>query len=479
MLNPVKPGHSKETRADRGIDRRRCNPANPDGRARAAERMTGLLRGRQTVRLPSLSQHLGHGMTAAPAYITPDQLCVGLYIQLELGWWEHDFTFSNFKIKDEGQIKALRDLGLKRLRYDPARSDCEPLELEPDAPHPPEPEEAPAPSPEDIARQERVVKLSKLRKRLAEVDRKFILASQQVKQLNQTLRSQPEEALKQAGQVVGDLVASVLGEDGAALHSINGKPAEDAYFHSLNVTVLSVMLGRQLGYDSEACHSLGLGALLHDMGKMDVPSKVLLKPEPLTRPEQQLLQMHTEFGLRRSQQLMLDDEVQRIIHEHHEYCDGSGYPKQLHEASIGRLSRVVCITNHFDNLCNPLNPRDGLSPHEALSRMYGQYRQRFDEVMLKAFIRCMGVYPPGSLVQLQDDRYGLVLGMHPTLPLKPTLILFDPKVPKEEALIVNLEHEPSIAIARSVRPGQVPADALEYLDPRQQVTYYVEPRTRG
>ena len=111
--------------------------------------------------------------------------------------------------------------------------------------------------------------------------------------------------------------------------------------------------------------------------------------------------------------------------------------------------------------------------------MYGQYRQRFDEVMLKAFIRCMGVYPPGSLVQLQDDRYGLVLGMHPTLPLKPTLILFDPKVPKEEALIVNLEHEESIAIARSVRPAQVPPEALEYLDPRQQVTYYVDPRTRG
>jgi len=308
------------------------------------------------------------------------------------------------------------------------------------------------------------------------VDRKFIQASQQVKTLNQTLRGQPEEAIKQAGAVVSGLVEVMLGEDGAALHSINGKAADNAYSHPLNVTVLSVMLGRQLGFDAETCHILGLGALLHDMGKLEVPSKVLLKVEPLTRPEQQLLQLHTEFGLRRGQKLMLDDEVLRILNEHHEYCDGSGYPRQLREAAIGRLSRVVCITNHFDNLCNPPNPRDGLSPHEALSKMFNQQRQCFDEVALKAFIRCMGIYPPGSLVQLDDGRYGLVLGMHPSLPLKPTLILYDADVPKEEALIVNLEHEPRLSIARSLRSAQLPAAELEYLNPRQQLTYYVDPR---
>lgn len=413
-------------------------------------------------------------MSEAPAYISPDQLCVGLYVQLDLRWWEHDFTFNSFKIKNEAQIKALLDLGLERLRYHPARSDCEPLALKP---APTEaPAQAPQPSAEEQARQVRAAKLSVLRKRLAEVDRKFIQASQQVKALNQTLRSQPEEAVKHAGAVVSGLVEAMLGEDGAALHSITGKAADNAYSHPLNVTVLSLMLGRHLGFDAETSHILGLGALLHDMGKLEVPSKVLLKAEPLTRPEQQLLQLHTEFGLRRGQQLMLDDEVLRILHEHHEYCDGSGYPRQLSEAAIGRLSRLVCITNHFDNLCSPPNARDGLSPHEALAKMFNQQRQCFDEVALKAFIRCMGIYPPGSLVQLDDGRYGLVLGMHPSLPLKPTLILFDSDVPKEEALIVNLEHEPRLSIARSLRPAQLPPAELEYLNPRQQLTYYVDPR---
>lgn len=416
-------------------------------------------------------------MPANLPYISPNQLCIGLYVHLDLSWWEHSFAFSNFKIKDEGQLKQLRTLGLKRLRYDPARSDCAPLPL-PESPvqQPPQP---PPPDPQEQARQARVQQLSVLRKRLSEVDRAFVQASQRVKAINQSLRNQPEETVKQAGALVNELVATMLGEDGVALHSITGKAAEDAYVHSLNVTVLSMMLGRQLGLDAEASHMLGMGALLHDIGKLELPSKVLLKPPPLTRPEQQLLEMHTLYGKRLGEKLMLDDDVLRIIYEHHEHCDGSGYPQQLREASIGRLSRIVCIANHFDKLCNPLDPRVALSPHEALARMFlPQYRVRFDDVALKAFIRCMGVYPPGSLVQLADERYALVLGMHPTLPMKPTLIIYDPAVPKEEALIVNLEAEPKLAIASSMRPSQLPPEALEYLNPRQQLSYYVDPRRR-
>lgn len=413
-------------------------------------------------------------MSEPNAYISPDQLCVGLYIQLDLAWWEHNFAFNNFKIKDAGQIKSLRALGLQRLRYDPERSDCEPLPLNDHTPI--SAPSAPANlTPQQQAAAERAEKLKALRKRLAQVDRRFIQAGQQIKALNQTLRSRPEEALKQAGEIVGGMVDTLLTGSGAVLHSINSKAAEEHYYHALNVTTLSLLLGRQLGLNSEDCHTLGLGALLHDIGKLQIPSKVLLKNEPLTRPEQQLLQLHCEFGLRMGQKLMFDDEVLRIIHEHHEYCDGSGYPRQLHEAGIARLSRLVCITNHFDNLCNPLNPRNALTPHEALALMFKHQQSRFDAVALKAFIRVMGVYPPGSLVALDDERFGIVLGMNPSIPLKPTLIVYDETIPKAEALIVDLEQEPTLSIAACMRPTQLPAAALEYLNPRQQVSYFVEP----
>ncbi|WP_395504859.1 HD-GYP domain-containing protein [Ectopseudomonas hydrolytica] len=412
-------------------------------------------------------------MPAHTPYISPEQLCVGLYVHLDLSWWEHDFAFSSFKIKDEAQISALRALKLKQLRYDPARSDCPPLPQSESTPPPAAAE--PAVDPQSQERQQRAERLRQLRTRLADVDRRFIEASQRIKTLNQTLRSRPEDAMRQAGVIVGAMVETLLGAPGVVLHGITGKAAEDSYFHALNVTVLSLLLGRQLGLDSEACHSLGLGALLHDIGKLEVPSKVLLKAEPLTRPEQQLLQMHSDFGLRMGQKLMLDDEVLRIIHEHHEHCDGSGYPRGLREAAIGRLSRLVAITNHFDNLCNPLDPRQALSPHEALALMFKQQRERFDEVALKAFIRVMGIYPPGSLVQLEDERYALVLGMNPSQALKPTLIVYDAEVAKEEALILDLAQEPKLAIARSLRPAQLPLEVLEYLSPRRNLSYHIEP----
>ncbi|ARS47414.1 phosphohydrolase [Ectopseudomonas mendocina] len=412
-------------------------------------------------------------MPAHTPYISPEQLCVGLYVHLDLSWWEHDFAFSSFKIKDEAQISALRALKLKQLRYDPARSDCPPLPQSESTPPPAAAE--PTVDPQSQERQQRAERLRQLRTRLADVDRRFIEASQRIKTLNQTLRSRPEDAMRQAGVIVGAMVETLLGAPGVVLHGITGKAAEDSYFHALNVTVLSLLLGRQLGLDSEACHSLGLGALLHDIGKLEVPSKVLLKVEPLTRPEQQLLQMHSDFGLRMGQKLMLDDEVLRIIHEHHEHCDGSGYPRGLREAAIGRLSRLVAITNHFDNLCNPLDPRQALRPHEALALMFKQQRERFDEVALKAFIRVMGIYPPGSLVQLEDERYALVLGMNPSQALKPTLIVYDAEVAKEEALILDLAQEPKLAIARSLRPAQLPLEVLEYLSPRRNLSYHIEP----
>ncbi len=415
-------------------------------------------------------------MPSSAPYIQPEQLCIGLYVQLELSWWQHGFAFSHFKIRDQAQLDSLRQLNLPRVRYDPARSDCQPLPLETaPAERPAAPVEV---DPQQRARDARVAQLSALRTRLAEVDKRFIQTGQQIKALNQTLRGHPENTMREAGEIVSAMVDTILGAPGVVLHSITGKAAEESYYHALNVTVLSLLLGRQLGLDSEACHILGLGALLHDVGQLEIPSKVLLKREPLTRPEQQFRQLHCAYGQRFGERLMFDDDVVRILLEHHEHCDGSGYPRGLHEPAIGRLSRVVAITNQFDNLCNPLDPKTAMSPSEALAMMFKHQRARFDEVALKAFIRCMGIYPPGSLVQLDDQRYGLVLGMNPGQPLKPTLIVYDADVPKNEALILDLTQEPRLAIEAGLRPAQLPREALEYLNPRQQLSYFVEPSQR-
>lgn len=419
-------------------------------------------------------------MSSDALYVTPEQLCVGLYIHLDRGWMEHSFTFSSFKIKDEAQLLAVRALGLPRLRYDPKRSDCPPL-LPAERPVEAAPSAAP-PSAETLAaqqaRQARIEQLRALRKKLAEVDRQFQQASQTVRQINRDIRSQPLETLRQAETLVGQMVAAMLGEHTVIMHALNGQD-EDSYFHSLNVTVLSVMLARILQLDHEQTLQLGLGALFHDIGKLEVPSKILRKSEPLTRPEQNLLQMHCEYGLRLCKPMELSETAQRVILEHHEHCDGSGYPRGLKGPQISQLSRVVSIANQYDNLCNPTNLADALTPHEALSRMFAQQRTRFDEVALKAFIRCLGVYPPGCIVQLSNEMIGLVLAVNPNKPLRPTLIVHDPAVPKEEALILDLEQDLELNISRSLRPGQLPREIYHYLSPRQHVTYYFDPQQDG
>lgn len=421
-------------------------------------------------------------MSETALYLDPEQLCVGLYIHLDLSWMEHSFTFSNFKIKDDKQLAEVRALQLKRVRYDPARSDCKPLPPAPatsaNAPQPLRP--TPQPSPEELAAQQakqaRVEKLRAVRQNLLELDKKLEKASQTAKNITRNLRNQPHETRVQAQALVDEMVTVMLGDENVVMHALNGKGGDDGYFHALNVTVLSVMLARVLQLSREDSLLLGLGALLHDIGKIDIPSKILLKTEALNKPEQNLMQLHCEYGVKHAERMGVPEQVSRIILEHHEFCDGSGYPRQLSKERIGQLSRIVCITNQYDNLCNPPNLDNALTPHEALSRMFSQQRGRYDEIALKAFIRCLGVYPPGSIVQLSNEMIGLVLGVNPNKPLRPTLIVHDPDIPREEAIIVDLEEETELNISKSLRPGQLPRDIYNYLSPRQNVTYFFTPQ---
>jgi putative nucleotidyltransferase with HDIG domain len=415
-------------------------------------------------------------------YINADQLCVGLYIHLDRGWMEHSFTFSSFKIKDHKQLNSLQALGFPRLRYDPTRSDCRPLPTQSNA----APNEAPTrtaiapPSAEELeamqAKLARMEQLKALRKGLAEVNKKFQQASNTVKNINRNLRNQPQETLRQAEELVEQMVEAMLGDNTVLMHALNGKGAEDSYFHSLNVTVLSIMLARILNFSRAETTQLGLGALLHDIGKIDIPAKILLKTEALNKAELGLLQMHCEYGIKLASRMELSAQAQQVIREHHEFSDGSGYPRQLKGNQISPLTRVVSIANQYDNLCNPSNLAEALTPHEALSRMFTQQRARFDPEALKAFIRCLGVYPPGCIVQLSNEMIGLVLAVNPNKPLRPTVIVYDSDVPKEEAIILDLERESELNISKTLRPGQLPQDIYNYLSPRQHVTYYFDPQ---
>ena len=138
------------------------------------------------------------------------------------------------------------------------------------------------------------------------------------------------------------------------------------------------------------------------------------------------------------------------------------------------MSQVLALVNQYDRMCNPAMGVTALTPHEALSVIFAQLKARFDSVVLGAFIRMMGVYPPGSIVQLVNDRYAIVASVNSSRPLRPKVIVHDPRVPKDEAPILDLETVPELGIRRSLKPAQLPRDALDYLSPRQRICYFFE-----
>ncbi len=164
-----------------------------------------------------------------------------------------------------------------------------------------------------------------------------------------------------------------------------------------------------------------------------------------------------------------------VLAQHHEMADGSGFPNRLNTERMSALARIVALVNRYDNLCNPAVPSHALTPHEALSLIFAQAKSKFDTTMLNAFIRMMGVYPPGSMVQLTDDRYATVISVNSSRPLKPRVLVCEPSVPVEEALLLNLEETADLGIRRSLKPSQLPVAVQNYLSPRQRVVYFFEP----
>ncbi len=417
-------------------------------------------------------------MPATEVRISIDQLREGMYIHLD-HWMQHPFLLNRFKIRSSKQIEALRAAGIRELAYDPARSDCEPLPPCQSAAAPGQ-EMAGGHDPEVEAmwreKEARRQRLAERRAALARCEQRFIKSVGAVKTLLKGLFAKPRESVAQAQVLVSDMVGPLLAEKEAAIHLMGSQAGdENAYYHALNVTVLALLLAREAGLAPEEMHALGLGCLLHDIGKGRIPSQILLKRTPWTAAETHFYQQHVLYGLEDAQRLPdLPPGALEVIAQHHECLDGSGYPGGLTAERIGRLGRIAAIVNTFDNLCNRVNPADSLTPAEALAHMYKHMRGRFDPELLQRFIRCLGVYPPGSIVQLNNDAIGMVVSVNPDRLLSPTLLIHDASVPQEEAILIDLDEAPELAVVRTLRPAELPREVLAYLNPRARVNYFLE-----
>jgi putative nucleotidyltransferase with HDIG domain len=410
-------------------------------------------------------------------FISVDQLQPGVYIHIDLHWMDHPFGFNSFKIKSVDQIRTLKQLKVTQVRYDPDKSDVRPLPVPAASVN--APSEPDLPAPEEIqvmqAKRARIERLKQQREAISRVEKEFVTAANTVRNISRNIFSRPKETIQDADQLIQKMSDSLLADNDVAIHVMNEKiGAEDMYFHSLNVTVLSLMVAREMKLAAEQIRLLGLGALFHDIGKTEIPDKILLKVDPLTKSERDFLQQHCDYGVDIAKKVDLPQSVIDIVHQHHECYDGSGYPQQLKGEQISQLAQIVAIVNQYDNLCNHVNVANSLTPHEALSLMFAQQRAKYAPAPLNIFIRCLGVYPPGTVVKLSNDALAIVTSVNPSRPLKPVVLVHDPEIPKDEAIMLDLDREPDINISKAIRPSQLPRPVFEYLSPRKRVSYYFD-----
>ncbi len=413
-------------------------------------------------------------------FISVDQLRVGLFIHLDLGWGDHPFTFNSFKIKNKKQIQTIRRLGKKTIRWEPDRSDTQPLTIK-DAP------EVDQATDEDAAdideqicqelanKQLRIKQLTEYRKKIEAVEESFLQASQSTKHIIKQIIARPEESIAQASALVQEIIDSMAGAPELALQVISGKNGNASiYSHALNVSVMSIIFAYELEYPAEKAYVAGLGAILHDIGLIRVPERVTKSRGQLSKYEIAARQMHCQYGVDIAKQANQGQNLQDIIYQHHEYFDGSGYPQGLKGDEIDEIAQLVGLVNHYDNLCNPQNASQVLTPHEALSTMFARQDHLFKPILLQNFIRFMGVYPPGCVVNLSNDSIGIVIKVYSSTPLRPTIIVYDEDIPKHEAVILDLRDESDINVSKAINPSRLPADIFTYLSPQERINYYFD-----
>ncbi|GAE30290.1 HD-GYP domain-containing protein [Halalkalibacter hemicellulosilyticus] len=192
------------------------------------------------------------------------------------------------------------------------------------------------------------------------------------------------------------------------------------FTHSLNVTVYTLRLALELNYNEKQLKEIGLGAILHDVGKMMIPLEILNKPGKLTDEEFSMIKAHASEGfeyLRKQHDVPL--LAAHCAFQHHERLDGSGYPRGIQHNEIHEYAKVIAIADVFDAITSQRVYRHAMLPNEALELLYAGAGTQFDQSLVEAFRSVVALYPEGLSVTLSDGREGIVVKQNQSLTTHP------------------------------------------------------------
>jgi HD-GYP domain-containing protein (c-di-GMP phosphodiesterase class II) len=353
--------------------------------------------------------------------IASKQLLVGMYIH-ELGssWMEHPFWRKRFLLDDPNDIRHVIESGITEVWIDTTKG----RDLPQDSALATTPGDAEEVQIVEAALQDAPtaeVATETIRSRTAqeshakEIARAEKICAQgkaAVISMFQDIRMGRAVSAKAAGELVDEISASVKRNPGALISLARLKTADDyTYMHSVAVCALMVALSRQWGkFDEATTRELGMAGLLHDLGKALIPLDILNKPGKLTDEEFMRVKQHPAEGHR----LLLDGGVigeisLDVVLHHHEKMAGTGYPHQLRGDEISLYARMGAVCDVYDAITSNRPYKTGWDPGQSIRKMAEWCPDHFDDKMFKAFVKSLGIYPIGSLVQLASGRLAVVI----------------------------------------------------------------------
>lgn len=219
-------------------------------------------------------------------------------------------------------------------------------------------------------------------------------------------------SLRQMQEISSMIVDELLLVPDTGIHLTRLSTYDDYTFaHCLNSTIYAVLLARYSGFPVSKVKAVALGALLHDIGKVNIPKNILNKPGKLTDDEFAVMKTHAEAGfeLLRKNRIEISSIIQHMAWEHHEKVNGTGYPRQLKDTDILVHAKVLAIADVYEALTSDRPYRNGMAVTEAIKIIQAGLDSHFDEELAQRFLSKVIAYPPGTLVELNTGQQAIVL----------------------------------------------------------------------
>jgi len=250
-----------------------------------------------------------------------------------------------------------------------------------------------------------------------------------------------------------DLVNEVLSAKSTSISMLDIKSVSDYYYeHSVNITVLSLIIGTEMGLSTDELESLAFGALLVDIGCNWLDKEVLLKESELDSSEFEKVKDHVQLGFEYiTKNTIFNAHVKSIIMHHHERIDGSGYPSGLKGDNIHKLAKIVMVADVYDALTSDRPYRRAYNQHEAIEYIMGRAGSLFDFDIANIFSRKVIPYPVGTYVKLSNNQKGVITENNSNHPLRPVIRTFgESKYTSETSFQIDLLEVNNVTIEKVI-----------------------------